>query len=185
MTVENLSIATADRHETKMIHDVHSATRIRAPPRPDPPIFGRESMEDAVSARVVSPPSPDDPAPESSPTKAPASARVATIEDEMDSFFAMFQRVESQLHLHLSEDDRSRIRSALSPPSEPILQRITSDPATTAFVVAVIVTGLVIYVCSNNNVRRPTSRTFYRGDGRKEIMKWNIGRLLKPISGPR
>ena len=183
MTVEDLSVATAERYENKMLHDVKNTAHVRAPPRPDPPIFGRESMEDAISARAAvvtgAEEYRDD---ERSPEPPKASAKAATIEDEVTAFFAVFQRIESRLHLHLTDDDKKRIRNALTGPTEPILQRITSDPATNTLVISVLLTGVVLYVC--NSSRRPYIRTPYRGESRSELMSWNIGRLLKPFSHP-
>ena len=178
MTVEDLSVAAAERYETKMLHDLQTTTRVRAPPRPDPPVFGRESMEDAISARVAVETADT----EEASKKPPASARVTTIEDDVDAFFALFQRIESRLHNHLTEDDKQRIRSALSPPSQSTLQHLVSDPTTVTFVVSILLTGVVIYVC--NSSRRSHTRTPYRGEGRSEVMTWNIGRLLKPFIRP-
>ena len=183
MTLEDLSVATAERYESRMMHDVKNTSQTRAPPRPDPPLFGRESMEDAVSARVAeNRHDGEDESPKQSDAK--ASARAVTIEDEVDAFFTLFQRIESRLHLHLTEDDKKRIRDSLSVPSDPILKRITSDPATTTLIVSVLLTFVVIYVC-NGNSRRVYARGPYRGESRSELMTWNIGRLLKPLNRPR
>lgn len=183
MTLEDLSVATAERYESKMLHDVKNTSQTRTPPRPDPPLFGRESMEDAVSARVAENLSDgDDESPKQSDAK--ASARAATIEDEVDAFFTLFQRIESRLHLHLTEDDKKRIKDSLYAPSEPIIKRITSDPATVTLIVSVILTCVVIYVC-NGGSRRVFTRRPYRGESSSELMTWNIGRLLKPLTRPR
>ena len=178
--MEDLSLATADRYETKMLHDVKNTARVRAPPRPEPPIFGRESMEDAISARAAV---TDEPDPEDTPTKKASSARAATIEDEIDAFFTIFQRIEPRLHMYLTDDDKNRVRSALFPPTQTVSQRIISDPGATSLAVSVMLTILVLYVCTSHKIRVPY-RSSTAGSGRFETVSWNIGRLLRPFSRP-
>ena len=189
MTVEDLSLATADRYETKMLHDVKSITRTRAPPRPDPPLFGRESMEDAVSARaaVMDESEQDSNTRVAAPIEKTAiKPRTVTIEDEINAFFTTFQRVESRLHMYLTNDDKVRIRTALSSPTQSVTQRIASDPGTTSLVVSVVLTVVVLYVCGHvRKVHMPYRSSNTGGGDRSETVSWNIGRLLKPLIHPR
>lgn len=188
MTAEDLSSATAHRYETKMLHDVKSSTRVRSPPRPDPPMFGRESMEDAVSARAVVSADGEgaDDAPRTAPTPTPAaSARATTMEDDMEAFFAVFQRVEPQLHAYLSDADRRRIRKSLAPP--PLdLSAMLADQATLTIAISVVLTALVFYVCRTPTPRRVggfrSSSTTTRASSSDDVVSWNIGRLLKPLN---
>lgn len=191
MTVEELSSATASRYETKMLHDVKSSARVRSPPRPDPPMFGRESMEDAVSARAVAaetPPPP--PSPPATPGAA-VSAKATSTEDEIDAFFAIFQRVEPQLHAFLSDADKKRIRRALHAPSSSGPALPMNEQALLTIGASVVLTAVVFYVCrpaSSSASRAP--RYGYRSTGerqqpatkRDDVVSWNIGRLLKPLN---
>lgn len=175
MTAEDLSSATAHRYETKMLHDVKNSARVRTPPRPDPPMFGRESMEDVVSARAAMPANevgtvePDN----------------ASMEDDMEAFFAVFQRVEPQLHAYLSDADRKRIRKSLAPP--PLdLPAMLADQATLTIAISIVLTALVFYVCRTPSSQRVSG---FRSSGSAaktspsdDVVSWNIGRLLKPLN---
>lgn len=210
MTVEELSSATASRYESKMLHDVKSSTRVRSPPRPDPPMFGRESMEDAVSARAtvrdfeeetedpIETPSSNT-SPNSAANETAVSAKAVSVEDEMEAFFSLFQRVEPQLHSFLSDADKKRIRRALRPPSTNTLVS-GNDQAMLTIGVSILLTALVFYVCRPASPQTPY-RMGYRSTGEKasvpsahatnhssrrdSVVSWNIGRLLKPLNDAR
>ena len=212
MTVEELSSATASRYESKMLHDVKSSARVRSPPRPDPPMFGRESMEDAVSARatvhdfeedgenaIESPPT-NNTSPNTTTNNAVVSAKAVSVEDEMEAFFSLFQRVEPQLHSFLSDADKKRIRRALKPPSSNILPA-GNDQAVLTIGVSILLTALVFYVCRPTTYPQTPYRMGYRSTDEKasapsqptgssssrrdSVVSWNIGRLLKPLNDSR
>ena len=193
MTVEELSSATAGRYETKMLHDVKSGARVRSPPRPDPPMFGRESLEDAVSARAsITHETEDAPVPHE-PETPTVSAKAVSVEDEMEAFFTIFQRVEYQLHSFLSDADKKRIRAALKPPPS---SNMVNDQAVLSIGISILLTALVFYVCrpapSSPSLGRPGYRSTEGGttaappasSRRDSVVSWNIGRLLKPLNSP-
>lgn len=180
MTTEDLSAATADRHERKMVHDVQNTARVRAPPRPDPPVFGRESMEDAISARIVA---SDEPPPSSTATPPSARENKPTTQDDIETFFTVFQRIETNLHAYLSNDDKDRIRMALTPPHT--MHPMAPDQAAVLAVCAVLVVFIVCHVFKQQQTsqRAPyRSSTSSESTDHTERMSWNIQRLLKPIS---
>ena len=199
MTLEELSSATASRYETKMLHDVKNSARVRSPPRPDPPMFGRESMEDAVSARASTTYEEEDdaPVPPEAETPTVVSAKAVTVEDEMEAFFTIFQRVEPQLHSFLSDADKTRIRAALKPPP-PTTSMVAgvNDQAVLTIGISIILTALVFYVCRPMSSSPSLGRPGYRSTGdrtaaappppppsrRDSVVSWNIGRLLKPLN---
>lgn len=45
MTAEDLSSASADRSAERMMHQLHTSSRIARPPRPDPPVSARETFD--------------------------------------------------------------------------------------------------------------------------------------------
>ena len=45
MTAEDLSSASADRSTERMMHQLHTSSRIARPPRPDPPVSARETFD--------------------------------------------------------------------------------------------------------------------------------------------
>lgn len=153
-------------------------------------MFGRESMEDVVSARAAMPANevgtvePDNASNEPTPPP-PASARVTTMEDDMEAFFAVFQRVEPQLHAYLSDADRKRIRKSLAPP--PLdLPAMLADQATLTIAISIVLTALVFYVCRTPSSQRVSG---FRSSGSAaktspsdDVVSWNIGRLLKPLN---
>lgn len=155
-------------------------------------MFGRESMEDVVSARATppddeivvnhTPPASTPPALET----AGVSAKASTVEEEMEAFFALFQKVESRLHAFVSETDKKRIRKALSPPSSEF-SMVGSEQGLVTIGVSIILTALVMYVCKPTPPRT-TLRYGYRSSSpassekKNDVVSWNIGRLLRPLN---
>ena len=119
------------------------------------------------------------------------SAKAVSVEDNMDAFYSLFQRVEPQLHSLLSDADKKRIRRALRPPSENIFAS-GNDQAMLTIGASVLLTALVFYVCRPVSYPGSASRFGYRSTGgkpassssqRDSVVSWNIGRLLKPLNG--
>lgn len=176
MTIEELSHATADRYAAKMMHDVKSNSRIRAPPRPAPPQFAREALDDATSARVV-----EDAHVEDLPKEPVVSARPATRDDDVQAFFDAFQKVESSLHTYVTPEDRKRIRDSLSSPTG-----MGDNPLQNPMVVTVLVCSVlvaIVYQACQPTGRYRSSTTpvasAFEGDS---SMAWSISRILRPFA---
>ena len=169
-------------------------------------------MEDAVSARAsvhdfeeeeaedsIETPSSNTPPPNVA-NKTGISAKAVSVEDEMEAFFSLFQRVEPQLHSFLSDADRKRIRRALKPPStNPLTSE--NDQAVLTIGVSILLTALVFYVCrptaspqtpyrmgyrsTDERASAPSQPTGSSSSRRDSVVSWNIGRLLKPLNDNR
>ena len=176
MTLEDLSAATAQRYENRMMHDVKHTTRLQGPPRPDPPAFGRNAMEDqeAASARVGR-------AVDIEEVRRATETRVTGVEDDVRVFFETFQRIELHLHKYLTDMDRRRIRNAIAPPDAGLLgDASTLDPMVVALAVCAMVVLGGVYSCN----ARPPMR--YRSSADTlSVQGWNINRLLRPFNRSR
>lgn len=140
----------------------------------------------------------DEPAerPEERPEKlSSVSARATTPEDEVRAFFTLFERVERTLHMYLSDEDRARIRASLVPPHRPpvsdVHRLVTSDPHLVGGIVAGAIVLAVVYSCMSQSTSSPQAPMPYRSTGGErssvasELMSWNIGRLLAPLTRSR
>jgi len=196
MTAETLSLATADRYNSRMQHDVQSTSRMSAPPRPDPPLFARESVDANIDEFGTTADGGADPIVSAKATKTTSMAPP----DDVTTFFDAFQRAEGQLD-RLSDVDKDRIRTALLPtrygspqPSPSMwMQQFHAEPVFGTILMSTVLVAAVYIACRPDGIAgtahgyravRPTANSSSASTttSRNSVMSMNISRLLRPLN---
>jgi len=175
MTIEELSSATADRYEKRMIGDVQKTTNFVRPPRMEPPNFSRQNLERDVSARATVPDEDSFITKEDGTTKA-----VTTPVNHLYEFTQAFKAIEPNLVNMISDDDRTRIIRSLYSPDSTITPYLHSHPETCILVASMLAFGIGI-MCTSTNQSRDRN---YTGDS-PSATTYAASRLVSTINRPR
>ena len=118
------------------------------------------------------------------------SAKAVSVEDTMDAFFSLFQRLEPQLTPSFPTPTRNEYAGHSNRRLKTFLRG--QRPGDAHHRCVVLLTALVFYVCRPVSSPGSANRFGYRSTGEKpasssssqrdSVVSWNIGRLLKPLN---